>query len=391
VEGGFVLERHDVIVVGGGPVGLSLALGLARKGVDVLVLEKDAATAEHSRAPAVWPGTQEILAELGVLDRFEREGISVPRVELWDVDRERVILRMPIEELRDETPYARLLILPQSKTERLLFEAIRDTTSAEVRFSCEVVELLQDASGVEVSYRLEGRKERVRARFVAGCDGADSRVREALGASFEGITYAMQAALADIVPATNEDLRFPRLTTRANLAIGIRMDARLWRLILPFLGTGEQPSLDERIAAAAGVLFPGTSYETVWKSEFRLHRRISSRWTERRIVLAGDAAHLNSPVGGQGMNAGIRDAAELTEALIEALARDDDRPLAEYAARRRRAIERSVNRFTDRLTRFLMAGRGRLLRPALSGANAVLRIGPLRRRFLRRLAMLNPS
>lgn len=383
-----MIARRDVVVVGAGPVGLSLALGLAQRGVDVVVLEKKAGTAEQSRAPAIWPGTQEVLAGLGVLDQFVDEGVSVPRIELWDADCERVLLRLPIKELREETAYPRLLILPQSKTEQLLYEAIRDTTDAEVRFSSEVVGLSQRSSEVEVRYLVQGTEERMWSPFVAGCDGAHSTVRDELDASFEGITYDMEAALADVALAEDETLRFPRLTMHPKLAIAIRMSSRLWRLILPITGSDSPRALRERIGETVQHLFPGMEYETVWKSTFRLHRRISSRWVDGRIVLAGDAAHLNSPVGGQGMNAGIIDAAMLTGALDEALEVDAEKPLAAYARRRRRAIEGGVNPFTDRLTRGLLAAGGRFMRPALKGASIVLKVGPLRRRVLRRLAML---
>jgi 3-(3-hydroxy-phenyl)propionate hydroxylase len=384
-----MFEQRDVVVVGAGPVGLTLALGLARSGIDVLVLEKNEATAEHSRAPAVWPRSQEIFSALGVLEQLFEEGILLPRVQLWDVDRERVLLELPIEELRAETEHAQLLIVPQSATERVLHHAIRDKTTGEVRFSSEVTGLTNDSAGVVVKYRHAGREQEVHARFVAGCDGAGSRVSELIGGSLEGITYRVEAALADVEIASGDAMRFPRLTTEPRLAIGIRLRSRLWRLILPFAdGSGEQ-SLEQRIDDAARSLFPQDRYDTIWKSEFRLHRRISTHWTDGRIVLAGDAAHLNSPVGGEGMNAGIIDAAMLREALVEALARDDREPLVAYATQRRKSIEQGVNPLTDRMTRLLLAGNGRLIRPMFRMANLVLKIAPLRRRLLRRLALLD--
>lgn len=384
-----MIEQRDVVVVGAGPVGLTLALGLARSGVDVLVLEKNDGTAEHSRAPAVWPRSQEIFAGLAVLEQLFDEGILLPRLQLWDVDRERVLLDLPIEELRDETEHAQLLVVPQSTTERVLHHAIRDTTEAEVRFSCEVTGLTQDSAGAAVRYRGDGSAQEVRASFVAGCDGAGSRVREVIGGSLEGITYRVEAALADIEIESGEELRFPRLTTEPHLAIGIRLRSRLWRLILPFSGGSGEPSLEQRIDGAARRLFHEGRYDTIWKSEFRLHRRMSTRWTEGRIVLAGDAAHLNSPVGGEGMNAGIIDAALLRDAIVAALVRDDREPFAAYATRRRASIEEGVNPLTDRMTRLLLAGNGRLIRPMFRLAHLMLKIAPLRRRLLRRLALLD--
>jgi 3-(3-hydroxy-phenyl)propionate hydroxylase len=377
---------HDVAVIGAGPVGLTLALGLARRGVNAIVLERDVDTAEHSRAPAIWPPTQRILAELGVLDSLLDTGIVVRRLTLHDADRGGTLLTLPIEELADETAHAQLVIVPQSRTERLLCQAVQ-AAGTEVRFGAEAVEVVQDSTGVTVRYRTGGGEKELRAYFVAGCDGASSRVRELIGASFDGVTYDARAALADLRLAGHDDLAFPRLTTRPTLAIAIRIDAALWRLILPIAAGDERP-LDTRVADAARALLPAPG-ETVWQSEFRLHRRISSTLANGRIVLAGDAAHLNSPVGGQGMNAGMADAAALADALADALRSDSTAPLADYGRDRREAVATGVNAHTDRLTRVLLARGGRLIRPALRAGRLLLAVPPLRRRFLRSTAMLD--
>lgn len=384
-------KSPEVVVVGAGPVGLSVAMGLARAGRSVWVLEKEATTADHSRAPAIWPRTQEVLAELGVIDDFLARGLTVRDVRLRDADSGGELLSIPLDELEDETPFPQLLILPQSETERLLCERVRRSGWARVLFSAEVTGVEADASGVTVAYRHEGELETVRAAFAVGCDGAHSTVRESLGIPFEGETYRTRAALADLRPRSSQDVPFPRLSTRAALVVGIRIDAHLWRLILPLTASDDEP-LDRRVEHAAIHLFPGIrspeDYELVWQSEFRLHRRIASRFVHGRVALAGDAAHLNSPVGGQGMNAGIQDAASLTTILLRALQADDAAPLADYERRRRPEVERGVNAFTDRLTRLLLFGRGRAIRAVLSLARLALRIAPLRRRFLRRIAML---
>lgn len=386
------MADYDVAVVGAGPAGLSLALGLARAGRSVLVLEKEPGTAERSRAPAIWPRTQEVLAGLGVIRAFLAEGIVLPAVELLDADRGRPLLRLPLEELAGETPYPQLLILPQAATERLLAEAVGRQPTAELRFSAEVVGLEAAGERVTVRYLRDGVEERAEAAFAVGCDGAHSIVRESLGASFEGLTYPLRAALADVSlePGLEEhrDLPFPRLTTRRGVAVGIRLDPRLWRLILPF-AAGDGTPLDERVRRSVADLFGPGGYETVWQSEFRLHRRVASRFAKGRIALAGDAAHLNSPVGGQGMNAAIQDAEALARALLEALEAGEAAPVQIYARRRRQAIEGGVNPFTHRLTRVLLFARGRLIKPILAAAGLALRLRPLRRRLLRRLAMLD--
>jgi 2-polyprenyl-6-methoxyphenol hydroxylase-like FAD-dependent oxidoreductase len=380
--------RRDVIVVGAGPVGLSLALGLARDGRSVLVLEKEDGLSEHSRAPIIWPRTQEVLAGLGVMDRFQETGIVRSRIQLWDVDRERPLLHVPIEELRGETPFPQLLICPQSTTERLLLDGLRQETSAAVRFSAEVAGVRQGEGGVEVDYEHDGTTQTVTGAFVAGCDGAHSRVREAVVTSFEGMTYRMQAALADISFETSQDVRYPRMTRRRGVATGIRIDERRWRVIMPRTPEDTTP-LDARIEQAVTDLFPTRRYETIWKSEFNLHRRLAEPFVDGRIALAGDAAHLTSPVGGQGVNVGIQDANALGRALGQALDRDDSSPLARYEAERREALEGGAVWVTDTLTRILLAREGAFLVPALKVLGMLLRVDPLRRLVLRRMALLD--
>ncbi len=377
----------DVVIVGAGPVGLSLALGLARAGRAVLVLEKEAGTSEYSRAPAIWPRTQEILSGLGVIDRMLAGAIVLRRGELWDADRRRVLLRLPFEELADETPFPQLMILPQSQTERILYEALASHSHAEVRFTAEAATLDQDDSHVTVTYRRGGRQETVQSALAVGCDGAHSVVREAIGASFDGKTYGLQAALADVVLDEDGDFPFPRISTRDELSVAIRISDRLWRLILPS-AAGEELALDERVRRSVEHHFSTAKFQTTWQSVFRLHRRIASRFAQGRVALAGDAAHLNSPVGGQGMNAGIQDAELLTAALVEALASGKPSPVARYAEARRASIAQGVNRFTDRLTRLLLLRRGRCIKPVLRLVRAATAFRPLRRRLLRSMAML---
>lgn len=145
----------------------------------------------------------------------------------------------------------------------------------------------------------------MRGRFFVGCDGGHSTVRERLGLQLEGITYRLRAALADVSFNADDGWHSPRLSTSGVLCVGIRIDEQspggdtrgLWRLILPYLAD-ETPLLDQRLERAVHQLFGPRGYEVAWKSGFSLRQRICPRFVAGNVVLAGDAAHLNSPVGG---------------------------------------------------------------------------------------------
>ncbi|WP_263789953.1 FAD-dependent oxidoreductase [Salinibacter sp.] len=381
-------KRWDVVVVGAGPVGLSLALGLAREGRSALVLEKEPGTSDHSRAPIIWPRTQEILSDLGVIDQFLEAGIVQADIRLWDADREEVLLRVPIGELEGQTDHPRLLLCPQSEAERLLLGALQEEPSAEVRFSAEVTGLDLSPRDAEVRYEKGKAARSTSASFVAGCDGAGSRVREIIGASFEGQTYRMQAALADLTFEEGQDACYPRITRRRGVATALRIDQQRWRVIMPRAPDTTTP-LDHRIDQAVADLFGPASYTAVWKSEFRLHRRVSDPFVQGRLALAGDAAHLTSPVGGQGMNIGIQDALALRRSLSEALARDRADPLVQYETERRKALEGGAVWATDILTQALLAWEGAFLAPALRLLGTALQARPVRRFVMRRMALLD--
>lgn len=377
---------YDVIIAGAGPVGLCLALRLAREGKAVLVLEKNPTTHEHSRAPGIWCRTQEILADLGVLEKFEKQAITMDALRMYDVDRSNVILNVSLDEVASKTDYPRIMVIPQSKTEKILAEAVAQTEGADLKFSCELTGFTQDSPSVTVQWSEEGELKSARAKYLIGCDGAHSAVRKLLGFHLEGETYGMEVALADI--RLHDERTGPLLSTNGVMVLALKIDTDLWRMILLHARKDEM-TLSERITKAAAQLFPGKEYENVWSSEFRIHNRMSSDFVKGRIALAGDAAHLNSPIGGQGMNSGIQDTEVLGNILIRALDEDDPSRLETYRHYRKEALKSGVNRFTDIVTDVLFVWNGRIFKLILRTWNIILRIPFVRRRFLKRLTMLD--
>jgi 3-(3-hydroxy-phenyl)propionate hydroxylase len=382
-------RNYDVIIVGAGPVGLSLGIYLAKKGFSLLVLEKNQSTAEHSRAPSVWPKTQEVLAQLGVIDAFHRSAMQVNEMKVWDADKDRIILEAPFFQLKGSTPYPMLLIIPQSNTEKILLGELKNQPSAEIRFLSEVTALSQTEKDVTVTYSENDTEKEAFARIVAGTDGAHSTVRENLNVSFSGKTYPVKAALADVMLHNVPDNNPFRISTKDGPAIGIKMKGEVWRIILPVMGR-KAISLSERVEQAVKNLFGQCEWETVWESDFSIHNKIGSSFSEGRVVLAGDAAHLNSPVGGQGMNAGIQDVLMLGKAIADSLKSGNTSPIYIYSEKRRKEVRKGVNKFTDALTQVMLVyEKGKLIKPVFRIARFLMRFKPIRIQFLKRMTMLS--
>ncbi len=393
-----------VLIAGAGPVGLSLALGLSRHGVRSLVVEKDAGLAEHSRAAAVAARTMEIFRAWGVAERWLAEGELYSGLPVRVVGEAEPRAVIDLSSLAAETAYPGLLILSQDRTERLLLEEVERLGLAEVRFGHRLTGFENDGEGVTASIETaSGDAYAVRSGYLAGCDGAHSKVRELLGWHLEGKTYPGRLLLADVRPrpaggVDRGDRSFPLFAPRRRgVLVGLRLGPGFWRLIAsvdPEL-SDEEATARGRLERLANELFGDGPNEHVWSSVFRIHRRLAPRLRRGRVLLAGDAGHLNSPAGGQGMNSGIQDAFDLAWKLARAIApppagADPERLLAAYDAERHHAAE-EINRFTGFLTRLVFPPLPgvrplllRLARRALRRPGVVGRIAP-------RLAMLRYS
>lgn len=390
-------DRIPVAIVGAGPVGLSLALGLARQGVRSVLIERNERTSEQSKAPGIHARTREIFRQWGIEDRFLAAGNLLPDVSVYS-NRSRRLATMDFSILDNEVDRPGLLILEQARTEKLLLDALRETGLCDVRFSTEAIGLEQDAASIRLKCREESTRDvvTIQADFAIGCDGAGSFTRQALGLSFDGFTYSVQPMLADIrINDSRDDLPWPRIWNgRGGLTAALRLEPGMWRLIR--LERGE-PDADEsvpdsEIEGHVRRTLGAGPFEIEWSSRFRIHLRSASTFRMGRVLLAGDAAHIHSPAGGLGMNAGIQDAHNLAWKLAAALAGGDmERLLASYDLERRSVTVQDVSRYADYATKIFLQSPAPLKPIAFALFRFILAVPPLCRRILRRLTMIDLS
>lgn len=382
------MDSPPIVIAGAGPVGLSLAIGLARRGVKSVVVEQKPELSTHSKAVLITPRTLEIFHEWRVLETFKAAGEWLDEVRPIDAATGEDILHLDLSILRPISAAAGVCILPQNETERLLHEMCLATGLVEVRFGHTVSAFDSDERGVRVRVQAADGQYVLESGFLCGCDGAHSSVREGLGLHLEGKTYPAHAILADVLIQDERDAApWPRvnLYTRG-FAFAVRFKQGYWRIVIAAPGEApEENPPPEYIHAKVHELLGEGPSEIVWSNRFKLHCRNAPHFRVGRVLLLGDAAHLNSPAGGQGMNAGIHDAHNLAWKIHRIVNGANPEPfLKSYDAERFDAITRSVDVATERLTNFgilkpawmrsiglwalnRMFGRGRLARSVARG------------------------
>lgn len=341
----------DVVIVGAGPTGLALGCVLAKEDVSFVLADRLTEGANTSRAAVVHARTLEVLEELEVTDRLRAEGHVVPRFTLRD--RDRVLVTLRFDGL--PTPYPYTLMVPQNITEAILLARLRELGS-DVTRPYEVNDLQQDADGVSVTVNADGQQpQTIRGRYLVGADGMHSTVRERAGVGFAGGAYEQSFALADVRmswPLPRDEVML--FLSPEGLVVVAPLPGGRYRVVATMDDAPEHPGIADvqRLLDTRGPMTGATRIdEIVWSSRFRVHHRIVDRYRAGRILLAGDAAHVHSPAGGQGMNTGIQDAVALGHALSAVLSgRADESRLDQYERTRRPVAERVVA-FTDRMTR----------------------------------------
>jgi 2-polyprenyl-6-methoxyphenol hydroxylase-like FAD-dependent oxidoreductase len=364
----------DVLVIGAGPTGLTVAVSLAGQGLDVTVADAQTAGANTSRAAVVHARTLEVLEDLGVSERLTALGVHAPRFTVKD--RDRTLVPVGFGELPTRYPYT--LLVSQAVTERVLLERLVELGGRVARpYTLE--SLTQDGEGVTALFS-DGSA--VTAKYLVGADGMHSTVREQAGIGFEGGEFGESFSLADVrltgdVPEDGVILYF----SPAGLLVVAPLPDGTHRIVSIVDEAPSQPdaAFVQRLLDSRGPEKErAVVREVVWGSRFRVHHRVADTFRAGRVLLAGDAAHVHSPAGGQGMNTGIQDAIALAKALSIAL-KGDEEALDAYAAIRR-PIALQVVAFAGRLSR--LANLNRHVRPIRNLVLRTLALTPIFRRFL---------
>jgi 3-(3-hydroxy-phenyl)propionate hydroxylase len=310
-----------ILIVGAGPVGMVAAARLVRAGIPVTVFEAGPSLSEESRASTFHPPTLDMLDDLGAAAPLIAQGLKAPEFQ-YRTKPDGLIAQFDFSEIADVTRHPFRVQAEQFKLTRILYERMRGESDFAIEFDAKVSAVEQDTSGVMVELeRGEGTKQSQRGRWLIGADGARSAVRQALGIEFEGFTWPERF----LVVSTPHDFhsRVPDLVHVNYVADPERWHFLLeipgmWRVMFPIAAdVSDETARTEDFAQAmmACVLNGVTHYEIVHTTLYHVHQRVAGTYRKGRAFVAGDAAHINNPLGGMGMNGGIHDAVNLTERL----------------------------------------------------------------------------
>ncbi|MCK8787762.1 FAD-dependent monooxygenase [Roseomonas sp. NAR14] len=341
------MRQSRVLIVGAGPVGMVCALALHRQGVPVTVFEQEAAPVKDQRAASLHPSTLALLDELGVAEDIIPRGLISAVYRFHDRVTGRVVAEFDLGRLADELEFPFVLQYEQYKLTADIARHYATTPDFDVRFGHRVAVIEQEADGVALTVEGPDGPQRHAGAWLVGTDGGRSTVRRAAGIAFEGFTYPerfVKIATPFDLGAANPDYAYRNYVSDpeewCNL-FKVRGEdgVPLWRCIFP---TGPEESeaeavSPERVEARLQKLHPqARRYEVAYCAAYGVNQRVAATFRQGRILLAGDSAHVNNPIGGMGMNGGIQDAMNLAGKLAPVLRGEADESLLDRYSRQRR-------------------------------------------------------
>ena len=332
----------SVVVVGGGAVGLTTALALARSSVPVTVLEAAPTLVEEYRASTFHPPTLEMLDDLGLAKGMLADGLIAPTFQYRD-RKEGLVAEFDLGLLKDDTRFPFRLQLEQYALAKAAYAELLRLPEATVRFGHEVTGVRLEGEGVVISVATAAGPVELGAPYVIGADGAASAVRHSLGVAFDGMTYPERYLVLFTTfdfAAHLDGLGFVNYVSDPEQWFVLLRSPGLWRVLFPTHAEESDRELELSEAAQEHlqrVVPMAEPYPILHRTLYRVHQRVADTYRIGRVLLAGDAAHVNNPLGGMGLNGGIHDAVSLAEALSAVWhGRASEEVLDEHAVRRRR-------------------------------------------------------
>ncbi len=335
-----------VIVAGAGPVGLLIALALAKQDVPALVLEAEPGLTHDLRAGTYHPPSLEMMAPYGITDDMLKTAIKVPRWQIRD-RKEGIIVDWDMSRIKDDTPYPYRLHLEQHRLTPIIYARLKACANAEVRFSHQVTGIAQDADKITLTVQTPGGVELIDTPWLVGADGGRSTVRRCANLAFEGYTWPERFMVA----STTRDFAQLGYTLNAYVADPVEWNALfkmpgegtagLWRALFPVPPEEDEAVTlsEEHVERRMQRFEPlAGAYPIRYKSIYKVHQRVAADFRAGRVLLAGDAAHLNNPIGAFGLNSGIHDAINLAGKLGRVCRGEADASLLDLYVRQRRTV-----------------------------------------------------
>ncbi len=386
------IRSVQVVIAGAGPVGSVAAAYLAQHGIDVLLAEAGAEAAQDLRASTFHAPTLEMLDEIGVTDKLIEMGLKAP-VYHWRDRKSGEILSFDLTEISDIARYPYRIQCEQYHLAHMLAQRLGQLDNAEVLFEHRVVHVEQDDQGVKVSLEHMAGIDQVRCQYLIGADGANSIVRKWLGVEFEGFTYPEKFLCLSTEYPIEENIRDLALVNYISdpdeWLVLLRVP-NLWRVLVPASDDSGEALLSDakKNAVFDGIVGDGSRIDTRHRTIYRVHQRVAKQFRVGRVALVGDAAHLNNPLGGFGMNSGIHDAFNLCEKLVSILKGQGSEDLLALYDRQRRTV---THDFTQQQTvenmAMMRAGQNEAHKQRLASMRALAADPEKRRAFLLRQAM----
>jgi 3-(3-hydroxy-phenyl)propionate hydroxylase len=340
-------EHVRAVVVGAGPVGMVCALALVRRGVPVTVFEQAPAPVTDQRAASIHPTTLELLDDLGVTPKILPLGLQSPCYRFHDRVTAKMVAEFDLGLMGDEFRFPFVLQYEQYKLTASIAAAYADCSDFDVRFASAVTDIAEHGDHIDVTVATDGGTERISGSYVIGCDGGRSVVRKLAGISFDGFTYP-EKFLKVATPFDFATVN-PKLALRNYFAdpdewanvfkVNGERPGGLWRVIVP-IGpeeSEEEALAPDRVETRLQKFFPRAGrYPVEYVNVYGVSQRVASTFRRGRVLLAGDSAHVNNPIGGMGMNGGIHDAVNLADKLAQVWHGAADETLLDLYARQRR-------------------------------------------------------